>query len=87
MFDGYWEDIGTIGAFYRANLDLTSKIPKFNLFDAKRRCSRARATCRLRRSKRRRSTIRSSAMVASSTARRSQTLSWAAQQDFERRAD
>jgi glucose-1-phosphate adenylyltransferase len=34
MFDGYWEDIGTISAFYRANLDLTSKIPKFNLFDA-----------------------------------------------------
>jgi glucose-1-phosphate adenylyltransferase len=34
MFDAYWEDIGTIGAFYRANLDLTSKIPKFNLFDA-----------------------------------------------------
>jgi glucose-1-phosphate adenylyltransferase len=30
MFDGYWEDIGTIGA----NLDLTSKIPKFNLFDS-----------------------------------------------------
>ncbi|HEY8227087.1 MAG TPA: glucose-1-phosphate adenylyltransferase [Pyrinomonadaceae bacterium] len=34
MFDGYWEDIGSIGAFYRANLDLTTKIPKFNLFDA-----------------------------------------------------
>ena len=34
LFDGYWEDIGTIGAFYRANLDLTTKIPKFNLFDA-----------------------------------------------------
>jgi len=34
MFDGYWEDIGTIGAFYRANLDLTNKVPKFNLFDA-----------------------------------------------------
>jgi len=34
IFDGYWEDIGTIGAFYRANLDLTTKIPKFNLFDA-----------------------------------------------------
>jgi len=34
MFDGYWEDIGTIAAFYRANLDLTSKIPQFNLFDA-----------------------------------------------------
>lgn len=34
MFDGYWEDIGTISAFYRANLDLASKIPKFNMFDA-----------------------------------------------------
>jgi glucose-1-phosphate adenylyltransferase len=34
MFDGYWEDIGTISAFYKANLDLTAKIPKFNLFDA-----------------------------------------------------
>ena len=34
LFDGYWEDIGTISAFYRANLDLTSAIPKFNLFDA-----------------------------------------------------
>ena len=34
VFDGYWEDIGTISAFYKANLDLTSKIPKFNLFDA-----------------------------------------------------
>ena len=34
MFDGYWEDIGTIGAFYRANLDLTTKVPQFNLFNA-----------------------------------------------------
>ena len=34
VFDGYWGDIGTISAFYKANLDLTSKIPKFNLFDA-----------------------------------------------------
>jgi len=34
VFEGYWEDIGTIGAFYKANLDLTAKIPKFNLFDA-----------------------------------------------------
>lgn len=33
-FNGYWEDVGTIGAFYRANLDLTSLVPKFNLFDA-----------------------------------------------------
>ncbi len=34
MFDGYWEDIGTIHAFYLANLDLTTAIPKFNFFDA-----------------------------------------------------
>lgn len=34
LFNGYWEDIGTIGAFYKANLDLAAKIPKFNLFDA-----------------------------------------------------
>src|SRR5215472_8487976 len=34
LFDDYWEDIGTISAFYKANLDLTTKIPKFNLFDA-----------------------------------------------------
>ncbi len=33
-FNGYWEDIGTITSFYKANLDLASKIPKFNLFDA-----------------------------------------------------
>src|SRR6184192_2363618 len=34
LFNGYWEDIGTIGAFYKANLDMTSAIPPFNLFDA-----------------------------------------------------
>ena len=34
MFDDYWEDIGTISAFHSANLDLTSPVPRFNLFDA-----------------------------------------------------
>jgi glucose-1-phosphate adenylyltransferase len=34
LFNGYWEDIGTIAAFYKANLDMTSPIPPFNLFDA-----------------------------------------------------
>lgn len=34
MFDGYWEDIGTIAAFYHANMDMTALIPKFNFFDA-----------------------------------------------------
>src|SRR5438045_3017819 len=34
LFNGYWEDIGTIAAFYKANLDMTSAIPPFKLFDA-----------------------------------------------------
>src|SRR5829696_4518697 len=34
MFDGYWEDIGTIGAFYRANLDLPSKIEDTEINDS-----------------------------------------------------
>ena len=33
LFDGYWEDIGTIGAFYRANLEMTLPLPPFNVFD------------------------------------------------------
>jgi glucose-1-phosphate adenylyltransferase len=31
LFDGYWEDIGTIGAFYEANLQLASPNPPFEL--------------------------------------------------------
>ena len=31
-FDGYWEDIGTIGAFYEANLALTRKNPPFDFY-------------------------------------------------------
>jgi glucose-1-phosphate adenylyltransferase len=34
LFDGYWEDIGTIKAFYDANLALTSKTPPFKFVDA-----------------------------------------------------
>ncbi|MEM1059390.1 MAG: glucose-1-phosphate adenylyltransferase [Verrucomicrobiota bacterium] len=34
IFQDYWEDIGTIRAFYEANLDLTADLPKFNFFDA-----------------------------------------------------
>lgn len=34
LFEGYWEDIGTISAFYRANLDMASILPKFNFFNA-----------------------------------------------------
>lgn len=33
LFDGYWEDIGTIRAFFRANLDLLADSPQFSFFD------------------------------------------------------
>lgn len=33
IYDGYWEDIGTIKSFYEASINLTSITPKFNLYD------------------------------------------------------
>lgn len=33
LFNDYWEDIGTIRAFFEANLDLAAPLPQFNFFD------------------------------------------------------
>ena len=33
VFQGYWEDIGTIRAFFEASLELASDLPRFNFFD------------------------------------------------------
>jgi glucose-1-phosphate adenylyltransferase len=33
IFQGYWEDVGTIRAFFEANLDFASELPRFNFFD------------------------------------------------------
>ncbi|HWD92444.1 MAG TPA: glucose-1-phosphate adenylyltransferase [Verrucomicrobiae bacterium] len=33
VFQGYWEDIGTIRSFFDANLDVTAELPRFNFFD------------------------------------------------------
>jgi glucose-1-phosphate adenylyltransferase len=33
LFDGFWEDIGTIKAFYDTNLNLASMTPDFNFYD------------------------------------------------------
>jgi len=33
VFQGYWEDVGTIRSFFEANLDLVAELPRFNLFD------------------------------------------------------
>ena len=36
QYEGYWEDIGNICAFFEANLALTKDLPEFNLFDNNR---------------------------------------------------
>jgi glucose-1-phosphate adenylyltransferase len=33
IFQGYWEDIGTIRSYFEANLDLVAELPRFNFFD------------------------------------------------------
>ena len=33
LFEGYWEDIGTIAAFFEANLMLTDNLPAFDFYD------------------------------------------------------
>ena len=33
VFQGYWEDIGTIKSFFEANLDAVAELPRFNYFD------------------------------------------------------
>jgi glucose-1-phosphate adenylyltransferase len=33
IFQGYWEDIGTIRAYFEANLDACAELPRFNYFD------------------------------------------------------
>lgn len=36
VFDGYWEDIGTMNRFYEVNLNMSAPLPKFNLYDPNR---------------------------------------------------
>jgi glucose-1-phosphate adenylyltransferase len=36
IFDGYWEDIGTIRNFYETNLELTTVKPRFDFYDENR---------------------------------------------------
>ena len=37
QYEGYWTDIGNIDSFFEANLGLTDEIPKFDLYDNKKR--------------------------------------------------
>ncbi len=36
LYEGYWEDIGTIGSFYQANIALTNSNPQFSFYNEKR---------------------------------------------------
>lgn len=36
VHNGYWRDIGTIGAFHEANLELTDRVPQLNLYSRDR---------------------------------------------------
>jgi glucose-1-phosphate adenylyltransferase len=33
LYDGYWTDIGTIKSFFEANIELTTELPKFDLYN------------------------------------------------------
>jgi glucose-1-phosphate adenylyltransferase len=33
IFQGYWEDLGTIRSYFEASLDLVANLPRFNFFD------------------------------------------------------
>ena len=46
VFEGYWEDIGTIRSFWAANLALTEPVPRFSFYDTDQLIyTRMRATC------------------------------------------
>jgi glucose-1-phosphate adenylyltransferase len=36
QYSGYWTDIGNIGSFFEANIELTKEIPAFDMFDSDR---------------------------------------------------
>ena len=45
VFEGYWADLGTVRAFFEANLALTQPDPPFMLCDPRAPSTRMRATC------------------------------------------
>ena len=32
-FNGYWKDVGTLGSYWEANMELIDIIPEFNLYE------------------------------------------------------
>ncbi|MFC1717444.1 glucose-1-phosphate adenylyltransferase [Candidatus Poribacteria bacterium] len=33
FFDGYWRDVGTVGSFFQAHMELTRTVPEFDFYD------------------------------------------------------
>ena len=64
IFRGYWADVGTIDAFYDANIQLTRRGAPFNFFHPRGRSTRTRASCRGRARTTAASTPRSSPRAA-----------------------
>jgi ADP-glucose pyrophosphorylase len=54
IFQGYWEDIGTVRAFFEANLALTDPVPAFNFLTPLIQSTPSVAFCRQARSAERR---------------------------------
>jgi glucose-1-phosphate adenylyltransferase len=54
VFDGFWEDIGTVRSFFDTNIMLTDVVPEFDFFDAKNpinTCPRYLPACKVNSSK------------------------------------
>ena len=32
-YNGYWKDVGTLGSYWEANMELIDIIPEFNLYE------------------------------------------------------
>jgi glucose-1-phosphate adenylyltransferase len=50
VFDGFWEDIGTVRSFFETNLMLTDVVPEFDFFDAENpiyTCARYLPACKV----------------------------------------
>ncbi|MEM7482588.1 MAG: sugar phosphate nucleotidyltransferase [Acidobacteriota bacterium] len=71
---GYWRDIGTIGTFHRANLELTTPVPELNLYDPDRPIfthPRFLPGCKIRNCEATRSILADGSIVAASKVSRS----------------
>jgi len=75
LYDGYWEDIGTVDAFFHANLECNDPNPKFSFYDRNAPIYTQSRFCRRARCKIAKSSAPRSATAAPSSKPSSKT-SW-----------